>query len=82
MSSGVGECGLLGVGEEGSVDDVCEFAFEESEGFSFGGSGFAASFDEGLGVGVDTELGDGDPVERGVGLTVAATVQTVPFVVG
>jgi hypothetical protein len=36
MSSGVGEGGLLGVGEEGSVDDVCEFAFEESDGFSFG----------------------------------------------
>jgi hypothetical protein len=36
MSSGLAECGLLGVGEEGSVDDVGEFAFEESEGFSFG----------------------------------------------
>jgi hypothetical protein len=36
MSSGVGGGGLLGVGEEGSVDDVGEFAFEESEGFSFG----------------------------------------------
>ena len=36
MSSGLCEWGCLGVGEEGSVDDVGEFAFEESEGFSFG----------------------------------------------
>jgi hypothetical protein len=36
MSSGLAECGLLDVGEEGPVDDVGEFAFEESEGFSFG----------------------------------------------
>ncbi len=36
MPSRGGECGLLGVGEQGSVDDVGEFAFEESEGFSFG----------------------------------------------
>ncbi len=36
MSSGVGEGGLVGVGEEGSVDDVGEFSFEESEGFSLG----------------------------------------------
>ena len=36
MSSGLCEWGCLGVCEEGSVDDVGEFAFEESEGFSFG----------------------------------------------
>jgi hypothetical protein len=36
MSSGGGEGGLLGVCEEVPVDDVGEFAFEESEGFSFG----------------------------------------------
>ena len=46
----------MGVGEEGSVDDVGESAFEKWEGFSFGGTGGEASFDEGSGVGVDTDL--------------------------
>jgi hypothetical protein len=36
MSSGVGWCGLLDIVEEGPVDDVGQFSFEESEGFSFG----------------------------------------------
>ena len=36
MSSGLCEWGWLGVGEEVAVDDVGEFAFEESDGFSFG----------------------------------------------
>jgi len=36
MSSGVGECGLSDIVEEGPVGDVGEFSFEESEGFSFG----------------------------------------------
>ena len=62
MSSGLVECGLLGVCEEGPVDDVGEFAFEESEGFSFGGAGLEAPGDERFGVGVDTYLGDGDAV--------------------
>ena len=57
MSSGLVECGLLGVCEEGPVDDVGEFAFEESEGFSFGGAGLEAPGDERFGVGVDTYLG-------------------------
>ncbi len=38
----------MGVGEQGPVDDVGESAFEESEGFSFGGSGGEAFLDEGL----------------------------------
>ncbi len=36
VSSGGGECGLLGVGGEGWVGDVGECAFEESDGFLFG----------------------------------------------
>ncbi len=48
----------------------------------FGGSGFEASFDEGLGVGVDTELGDGDTVEGGVGLPVSAAVESEAILVG
>jgi hypothetical protein len=82
MSSGDGEGGLLGVGEEGPVDNVGEAAFEESEGFSFGGPGFETALDEGLGVGVDTDLGDRDPVQRGVGLPVTASVESEALVVG
>ncbi len=73
---------MLGVGEQGSVDDVGEFSFEESEGFSFGGSGLEASFRKDLGVGMDTELGDGDAMDCGVGLPVAASVESDPLVVG
>ncbi len=73
---------MLGVGEEGPVDDVGEFSFEESEGFSFGGSGFESSFDERLSVGVDAYLGDGYAVDCGVGLPVAASVESEPLVVG
>ena len=51
MSSGSLELGWLGVCEEVPVDDVGEFAFEESDGFSFGGAGFEASFDECLRLG-------------------------------
>jgi hypothetical protein len=76
MSSGVGEWVLLGVGEEGAVDDVGEFAFEESKGFSFGGAGLETALDEGLGVGVDTDLGDRDAVQRGVGLPVPSPVES------
>ena len=82
MSSGLAECGLLGVGEEGPVDDVGEFSFEESDGFSFGRAGFESSFDEGLGVGVDAELGDGDTVQGGVGLPVSAAVQSELLAIG
>jgi len=78
MSSGVGEGGFLGLVEEGSVDDVGEFSFEKSEGFSSGWSCFESSFDKGLSVGVDTELGDGDAVDCSVGLSVAASVESEP----
>ena len=68
--------GCLGVG--GSVDHVGEFAFEESEGFSFGRAGFDASFDERVDVG----LGDRDAVEGGVGLAVSFAVDPEPVGVG
>ena len=74
MSSGLVECGLLGVCEEGPVDDVGEFAFEGAEGFSFGGTGLEPSGDERLGVGVHPDLGDRDAVQGGVGLPVPAPV--------
>jgi hypothetical protein len=35
-SGGLCKCVWLGVGAEGSVGEVGEFAFEESNGFSFG----------------------------------------------
>jgi len=68
MSSGPG----LGVVEHGSVDDVGESAFEDAEGFGLGLAGCEVLGDEVLGVGVDSYLGDGDPMQRGVGLTVPA----------
>ncbi len=46
------------------------------------GSGFEAPFDEDLGVGMDTELGDGDAVERSVGLAVSAEVEAETFLFG
>jgi len=82
MSSGSLELGWLGVCEEVPVDDVGEFAFEESDGFSFGGAGFESSFDEGLSVWVDPHLGDCDAVQRGVGLPVPSSVESEPGVVG
>ena len=71
----------MGVGEQVSVDDVGEFAFGESEGFPFGWSGFDASFDERLCVGVHAGLGDRDAVEGSVGLPVPASVEPVSGVV-
>ena len=82
MSSGLLECVLLGVGEQGPVDDVGEFPFQESEGFSFGRSCFEASGDECFGVGTYPHLGDRNAVQGGVGLSVAAPVQPEPLVVG
>ena len=68
MSSGLVEGGLLAVCEQGPVGDVGESAFEKPEGFSFGRSAGEAALDEGLGVGVHPHLGDGDAVQRGVGV--------------
>ena len=60
----------MGVGDEGSVDDVGESAFESAE--CFGGSVAigASSGQERSGVGVEAGLGDRDAVYRGVELTV------------
>ena len=73
---------VLGVGEEGAVDDVGELAFEGSDGFGFGVAVGEALFQVGLGVGVAADLGDGDAVEGGVDLTVATPVQSEPLRVG
>jgi hypothetical protein len=75
MSSGVGE--VLGVGSEGSVDDVGESAFERPEGLGGGIAAGDASIAERLGVGVVSELGDGDAVDGGVELAVACARETV-----
>ena len=72
----------MGVLEEGSVDDVGESSFEESDGFSLGGSCFDPSFDECLCVWVDPHLGYRDAVERSVGLPVPSTVEAESGVVG
>ena len=81
MSSGLVEGGLLGVCEQGPVDNVGESAFEESEGFSFGRSSLQSSSDERFGVGMYPYLGDRNAVQRGVGLPVPAPVQSEPLVV-
>ena len=82
MSSGGGEGGWFGVCEQGSVDDVGEFAFEESDGFSFGVAGGESFLNEGLSVGMDTHLGDSYAMQGGVGLTVPAPVEAEPVRVG
>ena len=72
----------MGVLVEGAVDDVGESAFEEAEGFSLGGSVLETLGDEGLSVGVDAELGDGNAMQRGAGLPVASSVESEPIRVG
>ena len=69
--------GGVGPGVEASVEDVGEVAFECASGFSgclaFGG----LSGEEGFRGGVVSLLDDGDAVERGVELSVAAAVESV-----
>ena len=45
-------------------------------------AGCDSATDERLGVWVAADLGDGDAVDRRVGLAVAAPVEAVPFGVG
>jgi hypothetical protein len=69
--------GLLGPRVEAAVEDVGEVALEGPAGLS-GSLAFSDLAGEiGLGLGVVALLDDGDPVERGVELSVAAAVQTV-----
>jgi hypothetical protein len=82
MSSGRGGGGLgvvSGVFEHGAVDDVGESPFEGSECFFLGVAASKSPGDEGLGVGMATELGDGDPMDGGVGLAVPSPGQSEPF---
>jgi hypothetical protein len=67
----------VGPGVEASVDDVGEVALEGASGFAWGFAFAEFAGEEGLGVGVVSLLDDGDAVERGVELAVAAAVQAV-----
>src|SRR5215203_3136007 len=65
------------VGEEGSVDHVGEAAFEDAKRLGFVLAAFAAALKEltcGL---VVVGLGDRDPVDRGVELSVAGSAEPV-----
>src|SRR5215217_1138583 len=65
------------VGEEGSVDHVGEAAFEDAKRLGFVLAAFAAALKEltcGL---VVVGLGDRDPVDRGVELSVAGAAEPV-----
>jgi hypothetical protein len=73
---------LLGVFDHGAVDDVGESSFQGSESFSFGVSYGESSFHVRFGVGVASDLGDGDAVDCCVGLAVASSVESEPLVVG
>ena len=66
--------GVVGPVEEAAVEDVGEVALEGTAGFA-GGLAFGDLFGEvGLGGGVVALLDDGDAVEGGVELSVAAAV--------
>src|SRR4051794_41193646 len=67
----------VGPGVEASVDDVGEVAFERAAGFAGCLAFVELSGEERLGGGVVALLDDGDAVERGVELAVAAAVQAV-----
>ena len=69
--------GGVGPGQQAAVDDVGEVALEGAAGFA-GGFAFGDLAGEvGLGGGVVALLDDGDAVERGVELAVAAVVQAM-----
>ena len=77
MSSGFGWEGGFGPGVEVAVDDVGEVALGCSAGLAAGFAFGAFPFEVGAGVGVDADLGDGDAVDCGVELAVAAAVEAV-----
>ena len=69
--------GVVGPGVELAVEDVGEVAFERASGFA-GGLAFGHLVgEEGFGGGLVSLLDDGDAVERGVELSVAAAVEAV-----
>jgi len=68
---------VVGPRGEAAVEDVGEVALEGAAGFS-GGLAFSdLSAQVGLCLGVVSLLDDGDAVERGVELSVAAAVEAV-----
>ena len=82
MSSSGGPCdgcGWFGVGDEGVEDDVGQSALEDSDRFGLGVSVGSTSLEERPGFGVVVRLSDGDAVERGVDLPIAATAEPVAF---
>ena len=84
MSSGLGGAtggGRLGVGEEGSVDDVGQAALEGAASFARGVAGESATLQVGDGIVVATGLGDRDPVQRSVELAVPGSAEAVSGVV-
>jgi hypothetical protein len=67
---------LLGVVEQ-SEHAPCELPLEGAKGLGAGASCGEPSLAERLRLWADTELGDCDPVQRGMQLPVAATVQSM-----
>src|SRR5215210_7273590 len=70
--------GGVGPGDEVAVEDVGEVALEGAASFSWCLAFADLAFEERLGLGVVALLNDGDAVERGVELAVAAAVQAMP----
>jgi hypothetical protein len=68
--------GLLGVVEQ-AIDAPCELALEGTERLGPGASSSEPSLSERLCPRADAQLGDRDPVQRGIELPVAATVEPV-----
>ena len=68
---------LFGPGVEAPVDDVGEVALEGSASLAFRLSLGHLALEEGARSRVDAGLGDGDSVEAGVDLPVAAAVETM-----
>src|SRR5690606_8523200 len=75
MSSG--EFKMVWCGDE-LVELAGDVAFEAADDLLLGHAVFGASFHVGAGAGVPAQAADGDPVERFVGLSVAAAVEAVP----
>jgi hypothetical protein len=69
--------GAVGPGVERAVEDVGEVAFEGASCFAGGLAFGGLAGEEGFGLGVVSLLDDGDAVERGVELSVAAAVEAV-----
>ena len=72
----------MGVGEECSVDDVGESAFECSDGFFVGVAVGGSPVKEAARWGVVAGLGEGDAVDGSVELAVAGSAEAVPVGVG